>query len=75
MRRPLAFVCVALLAIAMCVPAAADLFAGVLTPVWLLFAPTLTVAVVVRVERCSEQVRPLFSSDGFRGPPRLTTLS
>lgn len=75
LRGPVAILCVAILAIAMCGPAGPDLFAGLLEPVWILFAPAAVVIVRRRPEPSLEQPITLLTFDSGRAPPAITALT
>lgn len=74
-RGPLVFLCIAILAVAMCAPAGSDLFTGVLEPVWVLFAPAVVYAATLYPECDDEQPSSLRSFDASRAPPATASLA
>jgi hypothetical protein len=74
-HKAVVFACIALVALAACLPVVASHFSAVLTPLWLV-VPAATITVVRRTAvRCDEQTVSLLSLILSRAPPATRALA
>ena len=70
-NRPVAVLCIAVIALAAFLPGIAAFEAALLEPQWILLPDEVSVAVFRLVAPCFEQSVPLFSLLPSRAPPTL----